>query len=147
MQDTKMPSRFQLYTFYRWVLPAIIIFCLFILSPKMGRPLALESRGFDFFARLGIALGYCSLYINLSDIDKYLFKRYRVIADEVHNNALLNYRNILLGILLGAVSVPFTWWIIQYFLPYWSTQSWMIATFHGLVLAYPIVVRRKMFMF
>ena len=145
MKDFKTFSR-VIFVLYRFVLPACILFFLLIVSQNLKRPLFLGSLGFDFFARIWIAFGFCYLYIVLSDIDGYIFRAYRIHTENSNDHNLpINWRNIILGCTLGAISIPITWWVIQFFLPIFSSISWLLALFDGLLLSFPIIVRRNKF--
>jgi len=129
---------------YQFALPAITIIFLLIVSQNMKRPLFLASFGWDLFARIWIILGYCSLYIRLSDLEKYMFRVYRIMNDHSNEDNLpWNRRNIFLGSLLGVVSIPFTWWIIQFFLPKFSEASWLLALATGVILSIPMMIWRS----
>lgn len=129
---------------YRFVLPAITLIFLLIVSSGMERPLAFGSLSGDIFIRVLLILSYCSLYIRLSDLEKYMFKIYHTAIDHSNdNNFPWNWRNIFLGILLGVASVPFTWWIVQFFLPLFSGISWLLAFANGVLISIPMMLWRN----
>ena len=129
---------------YRFILPIVVVFLLLIVSPSLKRPLFLASLGTDIFARVWIILGYCSVYLRLSDLDRYMLKLYSIkINNQLDNESPMNRRNIIIGSILGVISVPITWWVIQFFLPIFSDISILLALLHGFLLSAPIIIRRK----
>jgi hypothetical protein len=143
MKNTEITSR-VIRVVYRFVLPAITLIFLLIVSSSIKRPLAFGSLGGDFFVRGWIILAFCSLYIRLSDLGRYMFKVYRITIDHSNDNDLpLNWRNIFVGILLGVASIPFTWWIVQFFLPLFSGLSWLLAFANGVLISIPMMLWRN----
>ena|SRR5215211_3108282 len=143
MQNSEISLRL-IRVLYGFVLPAFIVLFLLIVSQFMKRPWFLSSFGLDLFARIWVTLSFFSLYVRLSDLDKYMFKVYRIEIDHSNDDALpLNWRNVFWGVLLGAVSIPFTWWIIQFFLPSFSGIGGLLAFLHGLLISIPMIIRRN----
>jgi hypothetical protein len=143
MKSSETPPQVILIV-YRFVLPVGLLVFLLIVSQNVERPLFLGSQGLDLFARVWILLSFGLLYVRLSDLGRYMFRTYGIQTDHAKNHELpLNWRNILLGSLLGVVSMPFTWWIIQAFLPIFSGMSWLLAGLHGLVLSIPMAIWRN----
>jgi len=143
MKNSKMSSR-VIRVLYGLVLPAFAIALLLIVSQIMKRPLFLDSFGLDLFARIWIAFSFCLLYLRLSDLDRYMFRVYRIQINHSNDDELsLNWRNVFWGVLLGVVSVPFTWWIIRFFLPGFSGMGGLLAFLHGLLLSIPMIIRRN----
>lgn len=129
---------------YRYILPIVVVFLLLIISPNLKRPLFLDSLGIDIFARIWIIFGYCSVYLRLSDLDRYMLKLYSIeINNQLDNESPTNWRNIILGSILGIISVPITQWVIQFFLPIFSDIGILLALLHGFLLSAPVVIRRK----
>ena len=143
MGNTEISAR-VIRLVYRFVLPAITIIFLLIGSQVMKRPLFLGSLGWDLFARVWIILSFCFLYLRLSDLEKYMFRVYRITIDHSNDNDLpLNRRNIFVGTLLGIASIPFTWWIIQFFLPMFSGVGWLLALANGILISIPMMIWRN----
>ena len=129
---------------YRFVLPVCALILLLIVSQNTERPLFLGLQGWDLFARIWILFMFCLLYVRLSDLERYMSKTYGMKIDHSKDNELpWNRRNIFLGILLGVVSIPFTWWTIQVFLPFLSAVSWLLALFHGFLISIPMAIWRN----
>jgi hypothetical protein len=143
MKNSEITSQ-VLRVVYRFLLPGITLIFLLIVSSRMNRPLAFGSPVGDFFVRGCVILAFCSLYIRLSDLGRYMFKVYRITIDHSTDNDLpLNWRNIFLGILLGVTSIPFTWWIVQFFLPLYSDTSWLLALANGVFISIPMMLWRN----
>jgi hypothetical protein len=143
MRNFEKSSR-AIRVFYRLVLPACIFILLLIVSQTMERSFFRASQGLDLFTRIWIIFSFCLLYVRLSDLERYMFRTYGIKIDHSQDQALsLNWRNILLGSLLGVVSIPFSWWIIQVFLPNFSGVSWLLAVLHGLLLSFPMLIWRN----
>jgi hypothetical protein len=131
---------------YRFILPACTIISLLIISQIMKRTLFLGSPGWDLFARIWIGFSFCYLYILLSDLDKYMFRVYRIKTDPSNDhNVPVNWQNFIFGSMLGIISIPFTWWIVEFFLPIFSAVGWLIALCNGVLLSIPIILRRSKF--
>jgi hypothetical protein len=145
MKNYEISSR-VIFIVYRFVLPAFILIFLLIVSQNLKRSLFLGSLGLDIFARIWIILGFYFTYIRLSDLDKYMFRKYGMEFDNSNNYSLpLNWQNIFWGSMHGILSIPITWWTIQVFLPIFSNISWLLALFHGMLLSIPIIIRRTKF--
>jgi len=143
MKNSEMSSR-VIRVFYGLVLPAFAIALLLIVSQIMKRPWFLGSFGLDLFARIWLAFSFCLLYLRLSDLDRYIFRVYRIQINHSNDDELpWNWRNVFWGVLLGVVSVPFTWWIIRFFLPGFSGMGGLLAFLHGLLLSIPMIIRRN----
>ena len=143
MKNSELSSR-VIRVLYGFVLPAFAIVLLLAISQIMKRSWLLGSFGLDLFARIWVAFSFCFLYLRLSDLDKYMFRVYRVETDHSNDDALpLNWRNVFWGILLGVLSIPFTWWVIKFFLPSFSAIGGLLAFLHGLLLSIPMVIRRN----
>jgi hypothetical protein len=146
MKNTDVFSR-MLLLLYRFILPSCTLFLLLIVSNNLERPLFLGSMALDLLARIWIAFGYCYISIVLSDIDKYMLRIYRLrVESSIEPNSPTNWQNIIIAGMLCIVSVPITWWVIQFFLPIFSGTDWLFALLEGLLLSAPIAFRRKKFM-
>ena len=130
---------------YRFLLPACILISLLFISLRLERNLFLGSLILDWIARIWISLGFSYIYINLSDLDKYVYRIYRMLIEPSHSLSL-NWQNIVLGSVFGMLSIPFTWWVILTFLPIFAEIALILSIMHGLILSLPIIVRRKKFM-
>lgn len=130
---------------YRFLLPACIFTILLLISQQLERSLFLGSLLWDWMARIWIALGLSYVYINLSDLDKYVYRMYRMKA-ESSDSLPVNWQNVILGIIFGIMSIPFTWWVILMFLPIFVDSALFLSVLHGLILSIPIVVFQKKFM-
>jgi hypothetical protein len=143
MKNSKIASR-TISIIYGRVLPAFAVLFLLIVSQFIKRPWFLGSFGLDLFARIWVTFSFCVLYIRLSDLDQYMFKMYRIEMEDLNNDALpLNWRNVFWGVLGGVMSIPLTWWVIQFFLPSFSSISGPLAFLHGLLISIPIIIRRN----
>jgi xanthine/uracil permease len=73
-----------------------------------------------------------------------MLKLYNIkINNQLDNETPMSWQNIILGCILGVISVPITWWVIQFFLPIFSDISILLALLHGCLLSAPIIFRRK----
>jgi hypothetical protein len=131
---------------YKIVLPICIIILLMVISPKINRSLFLGSPSLDLIARVWISFSFCYMYIILSNLEKYNKWVYSIRKEGLDdNNQSIHWGNIIIGIMLGVVSIPFSWWIIQLFLPIFANTAWVLAVLHGFLLSIPFIVERRKF--
>lgn len=133
--------------FYKFVMPVITGFLLLFGSGSVSRPLFLGTILYDFLARLWIFASFSFGYIYLSNPDKFRTWFYcgRVDKLEPHNDVIMGFWNIGLGLMGGVFATVITRWIIQVFLPFLTDFDWYLAISNGLLFAGPLIYQHKRF--
>jgi len=130
---------------YKYLLPAITVVALLIVSQVISRPRILGSGFLDFILRGLACLWFCICYSRLP----YLSKKYRPFPGSTTKKSDINTRgkikSIINAIFFGMVFAFLTWWIVNMFLPVSKSFLYSIVVINGLICSIPLIAQYEIF--
>lgn len=127
-------------TIYGVVLPIVVVLLLLGIASFNSRLQLLGSASADLVIRFLLTLWFCGLYIRLSRISSFSFFPNKKWS-KIDVGGLEKYFYIGISFLISLGCGGITWWVIQWFLLYFSDFAFVIAALNSLIVFLPMVTQ------